>query len=315
MSWRPTADLAHLEARATLVAGLRRLMHEAGSLEVEVPAIAAAPASDPWIDCFAVVDPAGAPQGFLLSSPETYLKRLLAAHRCPLHAFVKAYRANEQGRQHAVEFSMLEWYRPVQETPFQSMLTEIEQLVMALTDLGRPRVVSYRQLFERVYGLNPHQATEAALKPLAADLVGSKTAQALDLDSLLNLLFASGIEPLLSNHLVIDFPSIAAALSVIAPDDQGDPVAKRAELYLNGVEIANGYQELTDATEQARRFAEDARRRLALGRPAVPVDQALLEALQSGLPESYGVALGVDRLVMVALGETALSSCMSFWEP
>ncbi len=314
MSWRPTAEHAALEARATLVDGLRQFFKHRDSLEVEVPTIARAPASDPWIDSFSVHDPAGASVGFLLSSPESYLKRLLADQPRPLHAFTKAYRANESGAQHANEFSMLEWYRPGDADPFAAMVDELTELVATQSRFGTPTVVSYRSLFEAELGINPHATDARELAYPASDLVGAKTAASLDDDSLLNLLFSHRIEPQLMNHIVVDFPEIQAALAQVAVSAEGDRVARRAELYLDGVEIANGYHELTDADEQRARFANDQVKRAQFHRPEVPTDEALLSALTAGLPDSYGVALGVDRWVMVNLDVGRLAECMSFWE-
>ncbi len=302
-----------LEARADLIAQVRTLFHARGSLEVDVPVIAKAPASDPWIDSFYVNDPGGLSQGYLLSSPETYLKRLLAAYPRPIHSIGKAFRASESGRHHACEFTMLEWYRP-SNTPFAEMVRDIQELVVTVTAYPVPEVISYRACFETALSVNPHQAEHAELVELATPQVGKRAAQSLDDDSLLNVLFASHIEPALTGHIVIDFPTVQASLAETASVD-GDQVAKRAELYLDGIELANGYVELTDAREQSRRFDEDAARRQRLGRPEVPRDQLLIDALESGLPTSYGVALGLDRLLMVVSGAERLSDCLSFMEP
>ena len=311
MMGRPTATKTILEARASLLSGLRSFFEARQSLEVDVPAIAKAPASDPWLDSFTVSDPAGLHVGYLLTSPETYLKRLLSEYQCPIHAIGKAYRANEEGSEHAIEFTMLEWYRPTSIRPFQAMVSEIQDLIETLTECGRPEVIAYKDVFEATYGLNPHQATVDDLVGFGSDLLGVKAASSLDLDSLLNVLFATEIEPHLTNHIVIDFPAIQSALAR-ADLDGADRVAKRAELYISGSEIANGYHELTDAVEQAARFDEDNRRRESLLRPVVPRDDALIDALTSGLPDSYGVALGVDRLLKVVTQSKTLSECMTF---
>ena len=311
MMGRPTARKTILEARASLLSGLRSFFEARQSMEVDVPAIAKAPASDPWLDSFAVNDPAGLHVGYLLTSPETYLKRLLTEYHCPLHAIGKAYRANEEGSEHAIEFTMLEWYRPTSIHPFQAMVSEIQDLVETLTECGRPEVIAYKDVFEATYGLNPHQATVDDLGGFGSDLLGAKAASSLDLDSLLNVLFVTEIEPHLTNHIVIDFPAIQSALARVELDG-ADRVAKRAELYISGSEIANGYHELTDAVEQAARFDADNRRRGSLLRPVVPRDDALIDALTSGLPDSYGVALGVDRLLRVVTQSKTLSECMTF---
>ena len=311
MMGRPAATRTILEARASLLAGLRSFFEARQSLEVDVPAIAKAPASDPWLDSFAVSDPAGLHIGYLLTSPETYLKRLLSKYQCPVHAIGKAYRANEEGSEHAIEFTMLEWYRPTPIHPFQAMVSEIQDLVETLTEYGRPEVIAYSDVFEATYGLNPHQATTDDLAGFSINILGPKAAASLDLDSQLNVLFAAEIEPNLMNHIVINFPAIQSALARVERDG-ADSVAKRAELYIAGREIANGYHELTDAVEQSARFDEDNRRRKSLHRPVVPRDDALLDALTSGLPESYGVALGVDRLLQVTTQSKTLSECMTF---
>ena len=311
MMGRPTATKTILEARASLLSGLRSFFEARQSLEVDVPAIAKAPASDPWLDSFTVSDPAGLHVGYLLTSPETYLKRLLSEYQCPIHAIGKAYRANEEGSEHAIEFTMLEWYRPTSIRPFQAMVSEIQDLIETLTECGRPEVIAYKDVFEATYGLNPHQTTVDDLVGFGSDLLGVKAASSLDLDSLLNVLFATEIEPHLTNHIVIDFPAIQSALARVDLDG-ADRVAKRAELYISGSEIANGYHELTNAVEQAARFDEDNRRRESLLRPVVPRDDALIDALTSGLPDSYGVALGVDRLLKVVTQSKTLSECMTF---
>ena len=311
MMGRPAATRTILEARASLLAGLRSFFEARQSLEVDVPAIAKAPASDPWLDSFAVSDPAGLHIGYLLTSPETYLKRLLSKYQCPVHAIGKAYRANEEGSEHAIEFTMLEWYRPTPIHPFQAMVSEIQDLVETLTEYGRPEVIAYSDVFEATYGLNPHQATTDDLVGFSSNILGPKAAASLDLDSQLNVLFAAEIEPHLMNHIVINFPAIQSALARVERDG-ADSVAKRAELYIAGREIANGYHELTDAVEQSARFDEDNRRRESLHRPIVPRDDALLDALTSGLPESYGVALGVDRLLQATTQSKTLSECMTF---
>ena len=311
MMGRPAATRTILEARASLLAGLRSFFEARQSLEVDVPAIAKAPASDPWLDSFAVSDPAGLHIGYLLTSPETYLKRLLSKYQCPVHAIGKAYRANEEGSEHAIEFTMLEWYRPTPIHPFQAMVSEIQDLVETLTEYGRPEVIAYSDVFEATYGLNPHQATTDDLAGFSSNILGPKAAASLDLDSQLNVLFAAEIEPHLMNHIVINFPAIQSALARVERDG-ADSVAKRAELYIAGREIANGYHELTDAVEQSVRFDQDNRRRESLHRPIVPRDDALLDALTSGLPESYGVALGVDRLLQVTTQSKTLSECMTF---
>ena len=309
--WRPTANESILEARARLLAELRSFFTARHSLEVDVPVIGKTPASDPWLDSFQIVDPAGKSIGYLLTSPETYLKRLLAQYRRSIHSITKAYRANEVGSDHAVEFTMLEWYRPTSVAPFRSMILELQDLVEEFTLLGRPQVLTYRELFESQFGLNPHKLSATDVIHLANDFLGAETKDWLDSDSVMNILFSDAIEPRLTNHLVTDFPIMQAALSRIESDGT-DMVAKRVELYLLGSEIANGYFELTDAAEQSERFDRDNVRRAKFTQPQIQKDDALIDALTAGLPESYGVALGVDRLLKIIVGAPTLAECMTF---
>ena len=172
---RPTASIEMLEARASLLAKLRSFF-EARQSRGGCSVIATAPASDPWLDSFTVHDPAGMHIGYLLTSPETYLKRLLSKFPYPLHSIGKAYRANEDGPQHAIEFTMLEWYRPTAERPFEEMICEMQDLIETLTEFGRPEVVSYRDLFNSVFGLN-HDVKANDLVQFANDFIWIKKPQ------------------------------------------------------------------------------------------------------------------------------------------
>lgn len=314
MTWRPKAALGTLRARAKKLAELRSFFAARDSLEIDVPTIALAPASDPWIDSFSVFDIEKRHIGYLLSSPEPYLKRCLAELKRPIHAVTHAYRASEEGNLHASEFTMLEWYRPVQERRMEAMACELNELVTTLTDFSEPIVIEYCCLFDQMFGFNPHQVSKSELVEFVTDSLGFKAAKELALDDLLNLLFVNHIQPHLDCHIVIEFPAIQASLSRIDNNKSGYRVAKRVELYISGVEIANGYDELVDVNEQKSRFHQDRLRRLELDRPEVPEDIEMLSALTVGLPNSYGVALGIDRLMMVVLGERSLEPCMTFMD-
>ncbi|NBS12314.1 MAG: hypothetical protein EBS77_06545 [Gammaproteobacteria bacterium] len=308
MSWRPSAALSALRARAAFLAELRAWFHGAGYLEVEVPSLALAPASDPWLDSFEVCPPgAQSPRLYLLTSPEAYLKRLLARDRVPVFSLARAFRAEPRGPLHQPEFTLLEWYQP--HADFSGACDELQRLSEDL-GFGRPERCSYRQLFESVYQRNPHRLSEAEANALIRDHIDPHWSNG-SLEMALNVLFSEGCEPLCENMLVTHFPASQAAMSRTLEQD-GDLVCLRVEWYLRGVEIANGYDELVDGEEQRKRASADQQRRAVLGRPVVPVDAPLLSAVDAGLPPSYGVALGVDRLFCARMGFTQLADGVSF---
>ena len=308
MTWRPSAALSALHARAAFLAEIRAWFNKLGYLEVEVPAIALAPASDPWLDSFEVRSPGvQTPALYLLTSPESYLKRLLARDGQPIFTLARAYRAEPRGVIHNPEFTLLEWYQP--HAGFAASCEALQRFSREL-GFGQPEVQTYRSLFESVYGRNPHQMTEPAANALIrAEIDPHWTDGSLDLA--LNLLFSTGCEPLCDNLLVTHFPAAQAAMSrTIRQDD--DQVCLRVEWYLQGIEIANGYDELVDPREQRARAELDQHRRTELQRPAVPTDHALLAAVDAGLPPSYGIALGVDRLFCARMGFAQLADGLSF---
>jgi lysyl-tRNA synthetase class 2 len=205
---------------------------------------------------------------------------------------------------------MLEWYRPGYD--LSDLMLEVAALVEEVLQIGDFRHLSYRQLFEHYLGLNPHQADEAELAAIARarlDIQAGHMSRADWLDVLMSHL----IEPQLSDAVfVYDFPMQQASLSRIARNTEGDEVARRFELYIGGMEIANGYDELLDAAQLQQRFETDNVQRQLLGLPAVPVDQRLLAAHRHGLPACAGVALGVDRLLMLKCGVATIDQVLAF---
>lgn len=311
--WRPTASLASLRLRGELLGRLREFFRQRGVLEVDTPLMSRAAATDPHLHSF-VVESSGEPY-YLQTSPEFAMKRLLAAGSGPIYQLCKAFRQDEAGRNHNPEFSMLEWYRPGFDEA--ALMEEVEALVRCCQLSGRTPLApfarrSYRSLFRERLQLDPFSCELAQLRARAVELL-----EVSDLgehrDDWLQLLFTHCIEPHLSGGVfVTEFPASQAALARIDTDAEGVPVARRFELYIDGVELANGYRELTDAREQARRFREDNARRRAAGLPLMPEDQNLLRALESGLPDCSGVALGFDRLLMLASGAGRLSEVLGF---
>jgi len=315
--WRPSATAATLRARARMLADLRAFFAERDVLEVETPILSAAANPDPAIEPLSLdadLTGAGRRRWFLQTSPEFPMKRLLAAGSGPIYQVAKVFRADERGRRHHPEFSMLEWYRPGFD--LDGLMEEVAALVRRL--LGCPELpverITYRALFETGLGIDPFAAEPAELKGLA-DARGMAGADALELDpdGWLDLLLTHHLEADLGRErltFVHDYPPSQAALARIGPGDP--PVARRFELYLDGMELANGFDELTDSAEQQRRFVADGARRAERGQPPLPADQYLLDAIAAGLPACAGVALGLDRLLMASLGADHIDQVLAF---
>lgn len=312
--WRPTASLPALRARAALLGGIRSFFSRRDVLEVETPQLSGAAATDPALESFGV-PVTGAPR-FLHTSPEFPMKRLLCAGSGDIYQIARVFRAGEAGRLHNPEFTLLEWYR----TGFNGarLMDEVEALVRELAggdDPGPAGSFTYTEVFSRHVGLDPMRADEGELAACAAahgiDLTGS-----LDRDGWLDLLMSRLVVPALPSEqltFICDYPASQAALARVRPGMP--PVAERFELYWGSMELANGFHELNDATEQAARFRRDLALRRTRGLPPVPVDERLLGALESGLPDCAGVALGLDRLLMCLTGASHIREVLAFpWE-
>lgn len=309
--WRPGATLDILRARARLNADIRSFFAARGVLEVETPLLGTATATDLHLRSFAVGD------RYLQTSPEVAMKRLLAAGSGPIYQLGKAFRAGDRGSRHNPEFTMLEWYRPG--FSLAQLMVETEALLLATLGEALHFVscerTSYRALFEARFALNPHAADVAMLRALVAAETSFGDAVALDAPGCLDLLFSSCLEPALGRErplFVSDFPALQAALSRVIVNADGDRVAARCEVYVRGMELANGYDELLDAAEQRRRFAADNALRREHGLPEIPLDECFLAALAHGLPACSGIALGVDRLLMLRVGAASLDEVLAF---
>jgi lysyl-tRNA synthetase class 2 len=306
--WRPSAPAAALAARARLLADIREYFRRAGVLEVETPLLCAGTVTDPRISPLACAD------RWLQTSPEYAMKRLLAAGSGPIYQVCKAFRGGESGGLHNPEFTMLEWYRPGFE--LRDLIAETAALVAGVLDRNSWETLSYRDLFLRHLGVDPLLAETGELAGIAREQLDVSFATA-DRDTWLDLLLSHLIEPRLRDSgllFVYDYPASQAALARLHEVD-GMAVAERFELYVDGIELANGYCELTDSTEQLRRFSRDNEQLVAVGEPPRPADPHLLAALEHGLPACSGVALGLDRLLMLQQGASRLSEVLSFdWE-
>ncbi len=299
-------------------AAIRRFFDSAGVLEVETPALSCHGTCDPAIDSLTTrfVGPGhadGQPL-FLHTSPEFAMKRLLAADLGSIYQICNVYRNGELGRRHHPEFTLLEWYRPGYE--HHRLMREVAELVCSIAGVSLPcDMLSYGELFERHLGIDPHRADTAMLRDIARQqaVAGADSLELQDADAWLDLLLSHCIEPALSPQrmtFVYDYPQTQAALARVRPGDP--PVAERFELYLGGMELANGFHELTDAAEQGWRFQQERQQRRQQGLAEVPADAHLLAALQAGLPACAGVALGLDRLLMWLTGSRHIEQVLAF---
>ena len=301
-----------------MLATIRAFFAERGVLEVETPVASRAAVSDPALDSLATRwHGPGHPNGlplYLQTSPEFSMKRLLAAAVGPIYQVCKVFRDGERGRVHHPEFSLLEWYRPA--WGYRDLMAEVADLVRAI--LGAPGLVAeeirYRDLFRDRLDLDPwHSDPESLRRVAVAQGLGGALDLDLNLDGWLDLLLSHCLEVDLGRGrmtFVYDYPPTQAALARVSatPEDHGE----RFELYLEGMELANGFEELTDAAEQRDRFDQDLAVRIAAGRVTPPVDNAFLAALGAGMPPVSGVALGLDRLLMLRVCADHIDQVLTF---
>ena len=312
MDWRPSASLQVLRARAALLASVRDFFRQRNVLEVETPLLCSSGVTDPSLRPLTVQrgDSLSRPR-YLQTSPEYAMKRLLAAGSGPIFQVARAFRDGETGERHNPEFSLLEWYRP--DFDMHQLISEVEDLLVHCLGSFPCERRSYRQWFIDLLGLDPMTAPVAELEAFARQHL-DPGAMAGDRDLWLDLLTSHLLEPRLADLgicCVYDYPETQAALARVEPE--GDvQVARRFEIYVNGLEVANGYHELSDGSEQRRRFEIDNARRREYGLPEQPVDELLLAALDEGLPDCSGVALGLDRLLMLLTGTADIRRVLAF---
>lgn len=315
-SWRPAASPETLRLRARLLEQTRAFFRERGLLEVETPQLSAAAATDLHLESLEVYSSSGGALGWLHTSPEFPMKRLLAAGIGDCWQLARVFRGGERGRRHNPEFSLLEWYRVGWDAP--ALMAEVDEFLRALAagrlPLGSTERLSYRDAFRRHAGLDPFTAGAAELAhALSAAGVPLPAGIEADHAACLDLALASLVEPHLDPGrptFIHDFPATHAALARIHPGDP--PLAARFELFLGGMELANGFHELCDAAEQRARFATDLAERGSRGLPEPRPDERFLAALAAGLPDCAGVALGFDRLVMLLARKASIDEVLAF---
>ena len=330
----PTASLENLRLRAELLRRLREFFDQRGFLEVETPVLSADTVVDRHLEPFAVLVPAfagcreespageGPPEAlatnvartlWLQTSPEFGMKRLLAAGAQAIYQVSRVFRQDEQGRLHNPEFTLVEWYRVGDTSEHGMQLTS--DLCEAMLGRGPADRLAYQEAFQRHAGIDPHAAPTESLMAAGRScrFPAPESLSPEDRDGWLDWLLTELVQPNLGVErptLLYDYPASQAALAQVRAENPA--VAERFELYVDGIELANGYHELLDPAELRQRNARANARRLADGKRALPEGSRLLAAMEAGLPPAVGVALGFDRLVMLAAGAKSVAEVIAF---
>lgn len=316
IKWQPCATVENLFKRAEIISQIRKFFNDLGFLEVETPIISKNTVTDINLISFKTVfHKTGSTNGvplFLMTSPEYHMKRLLAAGIGPIFQICHSFRNEELGRLHNPEFTMLEWYHPFYD--LYQIMQEVDDLLQQILDCDSADRCSYQEIFNCYIGLDPLSADKDQLY-IASIKFNLDSAISIDddRDTLLQLLFTIKVEPNIGHEkpiFVYHFPASQALLAEISDEDKR--VACRFEVYFQGIELANGYQELIDAHEQRQRFVQDNIKRKVMKLPQHTIDENFLAALEHGIPACSGVSLGIDRLLMLALKVDHLSDVMSF---
>lgn len=320
MNWQPTLSWQNAQKRSEVLHQVREFFRLRNVVEVETPALSQGTVTDVYLDAFTCkynfLADSAADQStdlYLQTSPEFHMKRLLASGYGCIFQIAKAFRHEESGKNHNPEFTMLEWYR-IGFDQFD-LMSEVADLLQVVLGGNKAVLSSYQDIFMQTVSVDPLATNFDELvgvlnkhEPAAEWLIEMN-----DPDLLLQFIFTEIIEPTIGLNepqFIYDFPIAQASLAKRSSDDSR--VAQRFECYFKGIELVNGFNELTDATEQVARFEEDNAKRAAQGLSSKPIDKNFIDALKHGLPECSGVALGIDRLVMLALGIKNISEAQSF---
>lgn len=306
-SWQPSASIDKLKQRARLLEDIRQFFKERNIFEVETPLLSQATVTDPHIH--SITATVNQQHCYLQTSPEYAMKRLLAAGSGSIYQICKAFRQDEHGRLHNIEFTLLEWYHLGFD--HHALMNEVDELLQRILKTPTAERLTYENVFIDIVKINPHSASLSELKACAEHLGFQGE---LDRNGCLDILMTHCIEPVLSKKerpiFIYDYPPAQAALARIRP---GQPaLASRFEVYYRGIELGNGFHELQAAPEQYTRFCEDLHYREMHQLPKVPLDEHLLAALNNGLPDCAGIAMGIDRLIMLALGCEHIAEVLSF---
>lgn len=309
--WKPTANFKVIQARAELLAKIRQFFADGNVLEVETPLICHSSITDPNLHSFITTYQFGSENKhlYLQTSPEFAMKRLLAAGSGSIYQICKAFRNEEYGRQHNPEFTILEWYRVGFD--HHDLMQDMDKLLQFTLNTKPAEKISYKELFLKYLAIDPIQSSIEDLRACALNNNLSDI-ENLDKDDWLNILLTHLIEPHLGQQqptFIYDYPASQSALARINPENP--EVAERFEVYINGTELANGFHELANSNEQRQRFLADLEQRKRLGLPVLPLDERFIDSLDD-LPDCAGVALGIDRLLMLKLGAKSIEDVLAF---
>jgi elongation factor P--(R)-beta-lysine ligase len=315
--WRPTASLEILKIRARVLQDMRAFFAARNVGEVETPVLSASAVTDVNLHSFKTRFRAA--DLYLHTSPEFFMKRLLAAGSGDIYQICKVFRDDEDSKRHSPEFTLLEWYRAGFDQ--QQLMDEMTQLFQHLLQTFsqhlsvKPAIkISYQQAFLQAVNIDPLVATVTDLKArMQQQNIEIPSGMDNDVTAWLDWLMVAAVAPTFSKEqltFIYDYPLAQAALARVSKTDAR--VAHRFEMYFGELELANGFHELTDAAEQRRRFEQDNQQRIKKGLKSMPVDDCFLDALAHGMPDCSGVAVGVDRLLMVLLNKTRIADVISF---
>lgn len=316
-SWEPACDITYLRTRAQVMSKIRRFFADRSVLEVETPLLCSATGTDPQLDFFSSYfhSQPDNMEMFLQTSPEFAMKRLLAAGSGSIYQICKAFRNGELGRYHNPEFTILEWYRI--DFNLNQLMEETADLIVELLGIPTESIsrISYKELFEKVTGLNPLFFNQKEYAEYAAN---NKIKDAIllcedDHAMWLDFIFSYKVQPTLKEQslcMVFGYPAIQSSLARINQNDSR--VADRFEVFIKGIEVGNGFFELADAVEQERRFDQENSSRQVKKLRTINKDEKFLDALRHGLPDCSGIALGIDRLLMSIADVNSLNDVMAF---
>ncbi|MCG8337624.1 MAG: elongation factor P--(R)-beta-lysine ligase [Proteobacteria bacterium] len=316
--WKPGATIKTLRQRADLIKQIRAFFEKRNVLEVETPSISRFPAVDLHLDSFSVKAAFDSRTSYLITSPEYHMKRLLAAGSGSIFQICKAFRSDESGSRHNPEFTILEWYRKGWD--HWQLMKEIDCLLQQILKTSPATYLSYKDAFKNHLDIDPLAFSMKDFETVCSRKKSAPPADLLrpnaDRDEQLNYLMGTFIEPELGKESPLflhDYPASQANLAKLYEDKTG--YAMRFEVYYRGTELGNGFCELTDPETQQQRFEEENRARLAMGKEELAIDHNFLDALKAGMPECAGVAMGVDRMLMLALGIENLDGIVAFSWP
>ncbi|MBE0468343.1 MAG: EF-P lysine aminoacylase GenX [Methyloprofundus sp.] len=317
LNWQPSCSLGLIRLRAKLLHEIRDYFYVNKVLEVETPLLCQSAGTDPYLEYFTSCYSILSRDYFLQSSPEFAMKRLLAASTGSIYQITKAFRNGESGRYHNPEFTMLEWYRVGFD--LQQLMDDVENLLNPLLAVeyfpDKAERIAYVDIFKKYTGLNALQFDAVEYQACAERLGFFEAARlcALDHAAWLDFLFSHVVQQYLGRTqlcMVFDYPACLPSLARLKLDDVR--LVERVELFIHGIEIGNGFFELTDVNEQIRRFDQDIMDRKNNGAVKIDKDARFLAALQSGLPDCSGIAIGIDRLLMIISQKSTIDEVLAF---